>query len=168
VPEGGDYYDTHPDGTLPTFGEMFEGIHGDDTTVEGQDDDPELHRVPQNVVHRGARIDSDEQQVMSYLLREHNEVYTIWKNPDYTGTDPNRVERIFGGVVPFLSYNSEGHPILSDDKEIDHHGHTEFNMVHRAPIEFQEQSTGDVSLENEANIQQTNPDETPVAETPNP
>ena len=100
----------------------------------------------------------DDQGVMSYLLREHNEVYTIWKNPDYTGTDQNRVERIFGGVVPFLSYNSEGHPILMNDQEINHHGHTEFNMVHVSKIETQEQSSGQVSEENNATIQQTNQD----------
>ena len=93
---------------------------------------------------------------MSYLRREHNEVYTIWKNPDYTGTDPNRVERIFGGVVPFMSYNSEGHPILMNDQELDHHGHSEFNMVHIAPMEMEEQSSGQVNTENTATIQQSN------------
>ena len=117
--------------------------------------------------------DQDRQGVMSYLLREHNEVYTIWQNPEYAGTDENRVERIFGGIVPFLSYNSEGHPILTDDKEIDHHGHTEFNMVHRSRLELQEQSTGIVETDrNEATIEQTNPDETPAptaqGETANP
>ena len=66
---------------------------------------------------------------MSYMKREHNEVYTTWKNPKYTGYDENRVERIFGNVVPFLAYNSQGHPILMNDTEIDHGGHTDFNMV---------------------------------------
>ena len=98
-----------------------------------------------------------DNNVMSYLKREHNEVYTVWKNPDYTGTDPNRVERIFGGVVPFMSYNSEGHPILTNDQELDHHGHTEFNMVHVSQIEMEEQNTGNVSQENTATIQETNP-----------
>ena len=72
---------------------------------------------------------ADKENVMSYLRREHNEVYTIWKNPKYANYDENRVERIFGGVVPFLTYNSSGHPILVNDQELDHHGHTEFNMV---------------------------------------
>ena len=103
-------------------------------------------------------------EVMSYLYKEHNEVYTIWKNPNYTGTDPNRVERIFGGVVPFMSYNSEGHPILVNDQELDHHGHTEFNMVHISPIEMQEQATGQVNLENEATITQTTQNDEPTGE----
>ena len=100
----------------------------------------------------------DDQEVMSYLMREHNEVYTIWKNPDYQGTDGNRVERIFGGVVPFMSYNSEGHPILMNDQELNHHGHSEFNMVHVSRIETQEQSSGQVTNDNPAVIQQTNED----------
>ena len=103
---------------------------------------------------------NDDQGVMSYLLREHNEVYTIWKNPEYTGTDPNRVERIFGGVVPFMSYNSEGHPILMNDQEINHHGHSEFNMVHVSKIETKEEASGQITDENTATIQQTNQDTT--------
>ena len=95
---------------------------------------------------------------MSYLQREHNEVYTIWKNPEYTGTDPSRVERIFGGVVPFMSYNSEGHPILMNDQELNHHGHSEFNMVHVSSMELQEQSAGQVDTTNTAQVQQTNTD----------
>ena len=98
-------------------------------------------------------------QVMSYLNREHNEVYTTWRAPNYTGTDPNRVERIFGGVVPFMSYNSEGHPILVNDQELDHHGHTEFNMVHIAPMEMEELAQGQVNVENEATVNQTNQNE---------
>ena len=58
-----------------------------------------------------------------------------------------------------MSYNSEGHPILVNDQELDHHGHTEFNMVHISPIEMQEQSTGQVNLENEATITQTTQNE---------
>ena len=101
----------------------------------------------------------DDQGIMSYLLREHNEIYTIWKNPDYTGTDPNRVERIFGGVVPFLSYNSEGHPILMNDQSLNHHGHTEFNMVHVSNIELQEQNTGTISPDDTAAATtETNPE----------
>ena len=174
--EGGDQPDTtlerEPQNVVQRTGTERVPTRPTDTTTE---------HVPQNVVqHTGTqtplptaqRADPDTQGVMSYLLREHNEVYTIWRNPEYTGTDENRVERIFGGVVPFLSYNSDGHPILTDDKEIDHHGHTEFNMVHRASLELQEQATGTVSLENDANIQQTSPDETPTpttqGETPNP
>ena len=106
----------------------------------------------------------DHPEVMSYLHKEHNEVYTIWKNPNYTGTDPNRVERIFGGVVPFMSYNSEGHPILVNDQELDHHGHTEFNMVNISPIEMQEQATGQVNVENEATITQTTQNDEPTGE----
>ena len=106
----------------------------------------------------------DHPEVMSYLHKEHNEVYTIWKNPNYTGTDPNRVERIFGGIVPFMSYNSEGHPILVNDQELDHHGHTEFNMVHISPIEMQEQATGQVNVENEATITQTTQNDEPTGE----
>ena len=107
----------------------------------------------------------DDQNVMSYLKREHNEVYTIWKNPAYTGKDQNRVERIFGGVVPFMSYNSEGHPILTNDQELDHHGHTEFNMVHVSSLELQEMAAGQVDNTNTADIQQTNVEADPVNET---
>jgi len=157
---------TQQDPNVPTFEEMFQGIDLARTMQQtgeqtDDDDDTQVQQTQQQQQQQSA-----PGEVMSYLLREHNEVYTIWRNPAYTGTDENRVERIFGGVVPFLSYNSEGHPILSNDTEIDHHGHTEFNMVHRAPIELQEQSLGNVSPENVANISQTNPDETPQAPAP--
>ena len=103
---------------------------------------------------------------MSYLKREHNEVYTTWRAPNYTGTDPNRVERIFGGVVPFMSYNSEGHPILVNDQELDHHGHTEFNMVHIAPMEMAELAQGQVNIENDATVNQTNNEPTGEGNSP--
>ena len=32
--------------------------------------------------------------------------------------------------------------LLVNDQELDHHGHTEFNMGHISPIEMQEQATG--------------------------
>ena len=91
-------------------------------------------RTPVNAEKAAIRVgeidtDGDVKTVMSYMKREHNEVYTTWKNPKYTGYDENRVERIFGNVVPFLAYNSQGHPILMNDTEIDHGGHTDFNMV---------------------------------------
>ena len=88
-------------------------------------------RLVEKAATRVGEIDTggDVRTVMSYLKREHNEVYTTWRNPKYTGYDENRVQRIFGNVVPFLAYNSEGHPILMNDNELDHHGHTEFNMV---------------------------------------
>ena len=157
--------------------------------IWGEEEDP-VERVPQNVVqrtgtqrstpttpvetHQRAETTFDQlepteptgQQVMSYLHREHNEVYTTWRAPNYTGTDPNRVERIFGGVVPFMSYNSEGHPILVNDQELDHHGHTEFNMVHIAPMEMAELAQGQVNVENEATVNQTNNEPTSEGNSP--
>ena len=153
-----------------------------------QTEDTPLERVPQNVVQRAGTTtpttpvgpqraettferreqptEPTGQQVMSYLHKEHNEVYTTWRAPNYTGTDPNRVERIFGGVVPFMSYNSEGHPILVNDQELDHHGHTEFNMVHIAPMEMEELAQGQVNIENDATVNQTNNEPTGQGNSP--
>ena len=138
----------------------------DDDDPPTDDDGPPTDDTPvPETVPDTKQPNKDSQNVMSYLKREHNEVYTIWKNPAYTGTDWNRVERIFGGVVPFLSYNSEGHPILTNDQELDHHGHSEFNMVHVSSLELQEQAAGQVDNTNTADIQQTNVAADPVNET---
>ena len=64
-----------------------------------------------------------------------------------------------------MSYNSEGHPILTNDQELDHHGHSEFNMVHVSSLELQEQAAGQVDNTNTADIQQTNVAADPVNET---
>ena len=58
-----------------------------------------------------------------------------------------------------MSYNSQGHPILVNDQELDHHGHSEFNMVHIAPMEMQELAQGQVNVENDAVVNQTNQNE---------
>ena len=123
-------------------------------------------------IQKGTRAQiADPENVMSYLHREHNEVTTIWRNPNTPGYDDTRFERVFNGVVPFLAYNTHGHPILYNDTEIDHHGHPEFNMVHGATIEQNEiltqQAAGQVETQNTAEVTQTspNPIENPTAGT---
>ena len=111
--------------------------------------------------------------VISYLNTEHGEVNTIWKI-DGNHKDPYRLSRITQDKVPWLAYTADGHPVLRNDTSIDHGADIHINMV-RAPSgrlhqqidmdhlpsmnDFQELANGQVSQENQAAIQESNPDQ---------
>ena len=121
----------------------------------------------------------DPENVVSYMHREHNEITTIWRNPNTPGYDNTRFDRLFNGVVPFLAYNAHGQPILYNDTELNHHGHTDYNMVRTqqggvaAQYDFTQanlltpQTTGQVDTTNAAQITETVP-AAQTAPTPTP
>ena len=45
-----------------------------------------------------------------------------------------------------------------NDQSLNHHGHTEFNMVHVSNIELQEQNTETISPDDTAATTETNPE----------
>ena len=67
--------------------------------------------------------------VISYMNREHNEMHSIWVDPNAQTPDHARLEQITQETMPHLAYTATGHPVLYNDPGIDHQARTYMNMV---------------------------------------